>query len=342
MLSNDYFENIRGAVYFPARAYNAYQTYRDFSRAECERDFTYAEEAGLNALRIFTSYEFWQEAPDLFFQRFDSLLCSAIAHRIRIMPVLFEDCGRTNTPETRNSRDPMEAVCVRSPDADVEKDPQRWHKTAEYVAAFFRRYKDDPRLLAIEIMNEPHWRSENLPFAKYMTQYAAQQKGTVPITNGCMFMEDNLCFADEIDIYQFHHNFPKSIVELRQLLNRAKAIQEISHKPCWLTEWQRVRSAGPGWNTAQIPEDDKTPNLASIAGVIQDSGLVNFFWSLMVKPAYLSTQRPNGTFNGLFHEDGSVYSKEDYLAVSGLTDAPAENRTMPPWYLDALEKLRNG
>ena len=32
-----------GAVYFPSRVYNAYQTYEYFDASELERDFSYAE-----------------------------------------------------------------------------------------------------------------------------------------------------------------------------------------------------------------------------------------------------------------------------------------------------------
>lgn len=342
MLSKDYFDNVRGAVYFPSRAYNAYQTYLRFSDEECARDFAYAEKAGLNSLRIFTSYEFWREDSSLFFQRFEKLLTAADAHGIRVMPVLFEDCGCANTPESRVSRDPLTAVCVRSPDTEIEQNPQRWGETEEYVSAFFSRYKDDSRLLAIEIMNEPHRERGNLPFAKHMTQYANRVRGTVPLTIGCIQIEENLCFADEIDIYQFHHNFPSSAEELFQFLNRAKTIQKIAQKPCWITEWQRIRTAGPGWERAQIPDADKTPLLSSMAAMIHESGLGNFFWSLMVKPAYLSAQRPNGTFNGLFHEDGSVYSQEDYRSVAGTADAPTEKKSRPAWYLADLERMQGG
>ena len=341
MLSHDYYNNIHGAVYFPSRAYNAYQIYRDFSPEECLRDFSYAQKAKINALRIFTSYEFWQEDAEGFFCRFDQLLDCAYKYQIQVMSVLFEDCGLPNTIENRNSRHPLEAICVRSPGAAIEQDPLCWKEAEAYVSAFFARYADDPRLLAIEVMNEPHHQRGNLPFAKHLVRYAAQLKRTVPITLGCINIEDNLCFADEIDIFQFHDNFPATIAQLQDKLNTAKAIQEISGKPCWITEWQRLRPTGPGWHMADIPEEDKTPCLASMSDTIYKSGLGNFFWSLMVKPAYLKAQRINGTFNGLFHEDGTDYSHKDFIAISGNSTVPMETPTMPAWYLSDLTGLKN-
>ena len=60
------------------------------------------------------------------------------------------------------------------------------------------------------------------------------------------------------------------------------------------------------------------PDYASLAPTIADNDVCSFFWCLMVKQAYLPTQRSNGTFNGLFYEDGSVYSQADLEAIRAL------------------------
>lgn len=90
----DHNKQIKGAVYFPSRAYNAYQTWMYFDRTVIARDFGYAKSAGLNALRIFTSYEYWQEEAELFWKKFESLLSVAEEQDILVMPILFENCGR--------------------------------------------------------------------------------------------------------------------------------------------------------------------------------------------------------------------------------------------------------
>lgn len=82
MLDGYYFDKVKGAVYFPSRAYNAYQTYENYDRNEIDRDFGYAESAGLNALRIFTSYEQYQKNGENFFLKFDDILDRATAHGI--------------------------------------------------------------------------------------------------------------------------------------------------------------------------------------------------------------------------------------------------------------------
>lgn len=330
----------KGAVYFPSRAFNAYQTYRDFRPEEIRRDFGYAEQAGINAIRLFLSYEYWLAFPEQLWEKFDTLLELARQSKIRVMPILFENCGRPSCPENAQNGHPLTAACMQSPGRIVTGDPALWEGPLSFVDAFMKRYAGDDRLLAIEVMNEPNENSGDLPFARRMTQRAFEQKKQIPLTIGCIHLYHNLYFAQWIDVYQFHENFPGSVQEMQAKLMQAAELQRVTGKQVWLTEWQRVRTAGPGWDSPVIPQEDTVPELCSLADAVYGSGLGNFFWSLMLKPAYLPAQRPNGTFNGLFHEDGKVYSLQDYRAVCRRQDAEPAGvlATRPAWFTALLEK----
>ena len=338
MLDASYFKGIRGAVYFPSRAYNAWQTWNELNPEEIDRDFGYAQDAGLNALRMFVSFEYWQEQPEKFFERFEQVVALSQKHGIRIMPVLFEDCGTDNTEETRKNKDPHTAICVCSPCRAIQRDPARWVEVHGFVDAFMRRYGSDLRLLAIECMNEPHYESGNVPFAQHIVHLAKGYRGAVPLTIGAICMPHNLYFGDDLDVYQYHDNFPQSAENLARVIKEAYHVQELTGKPCWLTEWQRVREKGPGWDTAVIPKEYTVPALATLAPTVYGTGMGSFFWSLMVKPAYLMAQRPNGTYNGLFHEDGSVYSLKDYQAIAGKDKIRPIKASLPDWYVKSLEE----
>jgi hypothetical protein len=338
MLDATYFEGIRGAVYFPSRAYNAWQTWNELNLEEIDRDFGYAQDAGINALRMFVSFEYWQEEPEKFFERFEQVIALSQQHGIRVMPVLFEDCGTDNTEETRKNKNPHTAICVCSPCRAIQGDPARWVEVHGFVDAFMRRYGNDERLLAIECMNEPNCHSGNVPFTQHIVALAKGYQGSVPLTIGCITLWHNLYFGNDLDIYQYHDNFPQSAENLRRVIRDAKTVQQLMRKPCWLTEWQRVREAGPGWDTAVIPQEYTVPALATLASTVYAEGVGSFFWSLMVKPAYLMAQRPNGTYNGLFHEDGSVYSLKDYQAIAGKEKIRPEKADLPDWYKESLKE----
>ena len=337
-LNQDYFNNINGAVYIPSRAYNAYQMWMDYNSDEIKRDMGYAKKIGLNSLRIWISYEFWKTDKDKFKNDFEDFLSLVNEAGMRIMPSLFENCGRENTPQAYIDRNFKTATAFKSPGKDITDDETRWDECYVFVKWFMKRYKDDERLLAIEIMNEPHifninkGGGEDLRFARAMFKCARDNEGIQPLTIGCMNMEDNLFFMEYgIDIMQCHNNFPSTLNESERYLQYAKATQDIMEIPVWLTEWQRLREKGPGWDNADIPEKSKQPKLSSLVPLIRKYNIGNFFWSLMLKPAYLPGQRLNGTFNGIFHEDGAVYSIVDANAIAGYDTKLAERKEKPNW-----------
>ena len=76
------------------------------------------------------------------------------------------------------------------------------------------------------------------------------------------------------------------------------------------------RPGGSGWGNDPVAPEEAGPDLASMAPFVLDQVHGTFFWSLMVKAAYLPGQRPKGTYNGLFWEDGAVHSLADARAIA--------------------------
>lgn len=340
MVDSFCFSGFKGAVYFPVYAYNAYQTFEFFDPEVVIRDLGYAKKAGLAALRVFLSFEQFEKDRDSFWEKIDFIFSAACKHGLRIMPVLFENCGRDFSYENAMDRNPCTAVCVKSPSVSVVSDENQWAACFRFVDDFMTCFADDERLLAIEIMNEPHVESGDLDFAKAMVDRALMKKGTIPLTVGCISLQDALFFEDKLDILQFHDNFPSEIGNFAKKIDYALSLQRIIGKPVWLSEWQRLRKSGPEWDVKNIPDDEKSPCLSSLAPIVYGKGIGSFFWSLMIKPAYLDSQRLNGTFNGLFHEDGSVFSLEDYEAISGKRDDVNEKKEGPSWFIEEKKEVK--
>ncbi len=310
---------IRGAIYIPAKAYNAPQFWRFYEPSVTARDLGYASVVHVNALRVWVSYEYWRMKPDAFTSAFEDFLTQAAQHGIRVMPSLFENCGVPPTEENMWNIDPANAYAIRSPHKEEIVDrPERWGEPMEFLDWFMKRYANDQRLLAIEVFNEPY-PEESMRFVRALLKRASEQRGSVPLTFGGGPLEMNLYFLDcGLDILQIHENFPASTEHLQKKIAAAQRAERILGRPVWLTEWQRIRPSGGGWNDGDVvPEEERGPDLASCAETIYRSGIGSFFWSLMVKIAYLPQQRPRGTFNGLFWEDGAVWSLADARAIAG-------------------------
>lgn len=324
----------KGAVYIPARAYNTWQQWKNYDQKETERDFSYAQSIGLNSLRIWLNYEYWLENSKRHLESLEHMLYAADKKGIKILLALFDSCGIENTKANREDRNPKTALAVSSPRAEISRDMKRWNEPARFVNVIIERYRNDKRILAFEIINEPGFANNRIAMSRYLFKAAKEKQGSIPFTIGSLQgMENWGNFMDlGIDLMEYHDNFPTNLDDFKKKLYMAKKVAQTLGRPLWITEWQRLRKSGSGWNGAKLPYEELMPDLASLAGVVREAGIGNHFWSLMLKPAYLKSQRAIGTFNGIFHEDGAVYSLSDARAVSGNPNFQAEERKeIPKW-----------
>ncbi|KAB1190631.1 glycoside hydrolase [Haloferax sp. MBLA0076] len=308
--------------------------WRDYDPAVTERDLGYATRLNLNAIRTWGSYEFWREDPAAFETAFEDFLQTSDDYGIKPLVGLFEGIGDEPTRENLTDDDLMTATGVASPSKEILQSKDRWEETREFVRWFMNRYADDERLLAIELINEPGWNKRRIEFSKSMYETMREMRGSVPLTVGSTSMSKNSTYAKwGLDLFQFHYNFPPSQPTFRNAVQRVQSLDDVLSQPVMLTEWQRVRSV-PGFHNTQ-PRNQRTPNYASMAPILTELGMSNFFWSLMLQPAYFWSQRQMGVLNGVFHEDGAVWSLDDarsLKAMSGDDEFDGEERNeWPRW-----------
>lgn len=325
---------IRGAIYVPAGAYNAPQMWKNFDPVEAARDLDDARAINLDALRVWASYEYWKTDPDRFAKAFDRFLAIAGQHHVRILVSLFENDGAAPTPANMWTTDPRKAFAIQSPGRAIAAGPKSgWAGPRRFVEWFMKRYGNDDRLLAIEVMNEPNEagkQAATVPFAKSMFVTAKSLQGSVPLTVGTNLIEIAADFVPlGLDVIEFHDNYPQSVKEFRGRIEQAMAYGKSVGLPVWLTEWQRVRPGGSGWGKDKVAAADAGIDYASLAPVVRDYPIGNFFWSLMVKRAYLKVQRFKGTANGLFWPDGAVASLRDARAIANDPTLDLKERPIP-------------
>lgn len=316
MLSLDYFENIRGAAYIPVRTCNAYQQWKEYDHCIADRDMGFARKLNLNAVRIWLSYEFWLEDSAAMESRFEDFVKTAFSHGIRVLPSIFECCGTEPSEKTMNDKDQFSCDAVRSPGSAIISDRTRWKEPFCFLDWFMDSYGSDKRILAVEVTNEPKNADDHV-FAIALLKRAKSACTDLPTTVGCEHIADNVLYKEYIDIYQTHENMPLSEQYLEHVLYRAKLIESVDEKPLWVTEWQQIRQGGWGFKGEKIKKEDLRPHHCTIAPFMHKYKTGNFVWNLMLRPAYLKEPRAVGTFNGVFHEDGSVYSLEDARAIAG-------------------------
>ena len=326
--------DVRGALYVPARAWNTFQMWHDYDERITERDLGYAERVNINAIRTWISFEQWKENPEALKRSIDHFLSTADDKGMRVLFGLFESVGKEPTESNLHATDPLTAPPVQSPSSEVIQNERLWDEPREYVRWFMDRYGSDDRLLAIEAMNEPGWLPNMKRFAGGMFETMAANRGSAPLTVGSTSLANNADYVDwGADVLQFHYNFPSDERVFHDLLPDANQLSRDLDMPIYLSEWQKV--ANFGWGQTSTVQNWQ-PDYSSIAPVIHQYGIGNFFWSLMVKPAYVRYMRKRGVINGLFHEDGAVWSRNDAKAIkamSGESDVSAleQRQKWPKW-----------
>ncbi|ODR80110.1 glycoside hydrolase [Haladaptatus sp. W1] len=326
--------DVRGAIYLPARAFNRYQMWNEYDPDIIERDFGYAASLNLNAIRTWLSYEYWLVEPEDHMESLEHLLDTADKYDMRVLLGLFDSVGLEPTFENLVHDNVETAVQSFSPSTRTMGTKSMWDKPRDFIISVMREYRDDERLLAIELTNEPGWNHKDIRFFKQIVNTMTHYRGEIPLSVGSTSLANNAQYLDwGMDILQFHYNFARSPALYNRVLRQANNLQEKLGKPVWLSEWQRIR---PGKSFfADVDGNAAVPDYSSLAPTIRTSGIGNFFWSLMLKPAFSLYMRRNGVLNGLFHEDGAVWSLDDARAIKSMSGDPeydgTERKEYPDW-----------
>lgn len=149
-----------GANFLPSTAINQLEMWQaaTFDPDTIDRELGWAEGLGFNSMRVFLHDLPWAEDSAGFLKRIDMFLGIAAKHKIRPMFVLFDSCWDPNpklgfqhapTPGVHNSG------WVQSPGKAILTDSSRWGGLEAYVKGVIGAYKDDPRILAWDLFNEP-------------------------------------------------------------------------------------------------------------------------------------------------------------------------------------------
>ncbi|WP_254663220.1 hypothetical protein [Haladaptatus sp. W1] len=203
-----------------------------------------------------------------------------------------------------------------------------------------KKYRDDERLLAIELSNEPGWKRSSRKFVEAMAKMLTHYRGSVPLTMGSTSLANNTDYLDwGLDILQFHYNFAQTPALFRRVLEQAALTKSRQGKQVWLSEWQRVRP-GEGF-FADVTGEARYPDYSSLAPLIHEANIGNFFWSLMLRPASELHFRRQGVVNGLFHEDGAVWNLDDARTIKAMSGDPeydgTERKEYPDWMTEMEE-----
>jgi hypothetical protein len=149
-----------GCNFGPSSAINELEMWQSdtFDPVVIDRELGFAESLGFNSVRVFLHDLLWEQDSVGFLSRMDRFLEIADKHHIGALFVLFDGVWDPN-PRLGKQRDPKPHVhnsgWVQSPGLTVLKNPHRHASLKPYVTGVLSRFKNDKRVHAWDLFNEP-------------------------------------------------------------------------------------------------------------------------------------------------------------------------------------------
>src|SRR6266566_7687159 len=149
-----------GANFVPSTAINQLEMWQaeTFDPATIDRELGYAQSIGMSTMRVFLHDLAWREDPDGFYSRVDRYLQIAHKHGIKTLFVIFDGVWH---PDPHPGRQPApvpglhNSGWVQSPGRAYLESPAKQDELKPYVIGLLTRYKNDSRVLAWDLFNEP-------------------------------------------------------------------------------------------------------------------------------------------------------------------------------------------
>ena len=325
-----------GCDFLPSSAINQLEMFQadTFDEATIDRELGWAQSLGFNALRVYLQDLLWEQDRDGFLKRLDRFLAIAQKHQIGVVFVLFDSCWdpfpklgpqRPPKPHLHNSG------WVQSPGAEVLLDAAKQPRLREYVRGVVGRFRDDPRVRAWDVWNEPDNMNRPayvdkepankvelvLPLLKDAFDWARSAQPSQPLTSGLWIGTwpdpDKLSPTEQVqvsesDVISFHNY--NDLASLKESVAHLKRYR----RPLLCTEYMS-RGNGSFFD----------PNL----GYLRSQGVAAFNWGLVEGKSQTIypwdswtkqyTAEPALWFHDIFHRNGSPYRPEEVAYIREIT-----------------------
>jgi hypothetical protein len=296
-------DRLRGANYLPSNAVNATQMWLDFDASTIDRELGFAEDLGLNSVRIFLQYAVYESDRPGLLDRIASFLALADAHGLSVMPVLFDDCWLPEpflgeqAPEPRPGRhnpywqaSPGERRKGRSFRGDLRR----------YVEDVLGSFGSDSRIVAWDLYNEPQPRDTTVSLLSDTFAWGRTVAPSQPLT-ACWY---GTLFSDIVSIH-FYTSPTREPDAAQRLLDSAQSYG----RPVTATEALGRPNNG---------------ELHEILPLFIERGIGWYLWELMIGVDQTRYQWPDAppvddtvVFQGLLFPDGTPYSAAEVELIRG-------------------------
>jgi len=336
-----------GSNYIPTYAINQLEMWQasTFNPGQIDKELGWAEDMGMNTMRVFLHDLLWQENPAVFKERIDKFLEISSRHHIKPLLVLFDSCWDPN-PKLGMQHPPVPGVhnsgWVQSPGASALSDPAQQERLKAYVVGVVGAFANDPRVLGWDLWNEPSNTNEgsyhkqelkNKPqiveeMLPKVFSWAREARPSQPLTSGVWDIDFEKGTAptktqqiqlDNADVITFHNygwpeSFEKEVLFLQKF-----------NRPVFCTEYM-ARGAGSTFDTV-LPVAKKYKVGAINWGFVAGKTQTYYPWDSWRHPYIVD--EPAVWFHEVLHPDGRPYREAEVKLIHELTGRGKAAEAMP-------------
>jgi hypothetical protein len=327
-----------GSNYTPATAINQLEMWQadTFDSVAIDRELGWAQELGMNSMRVFLHNLLWEQDPKGLVKRIDVFLAIAARHHIRPLFVLFDSCWDPE-PRLGPQHPPIPGVhnsgWVQAPGRARLQDVSQYSKLQAYVEGVIGRFAKDERILGWDVWNEP----DNDGGGNYgpeegkqrlvagllgqVFDWAQGQNPIQPLTSGLWRDDDwspgHLSAIEQIqigrsDVISFHdYNWP-------EVFERRVKLLQTYDRPLLCTEFM-ARGNGSTFD-GSLPIG-KRNNVAMFNwGFVDGRTQTRLPWDSWQKP--YTRDEPPLWFHEVLRKDGTPYRQAEAELIRRLAAAP--------------------
>lgn len=334
-----------GVCYTTSTAVNQLEMWQaeTFDPARIDLELGWADELGLNSMRVFLHPLLWATGARGLTDRFYRFLELAERHHQRVLPVLLDSCWDPD-PRPGPQLEPRPGVCmsrwVQGPGRAALEDPRERRGIEEYVRGVVREFGDDDRILGWDLWNEPDHTPDHQTAAAFAAResprkvelvtellpevfyWARSELPRQPLTSGVWsglwdsvehLREVERIQLSESDVISFHCYGPP------EDFDRRAGWLEAYSRPIWCTEYM-ARPEGSTFGGI-LPLAHERHVGAWSWGFVAGRTQSYLPWDSWVEPYVDRTA--DRWFHDLLRPDGSPYDPSETRLLRGIAKSRA-------------------
>lgn len=309
---------LRGSNFNPSTAINQLETWQaeTFDTATINRELGWAENIGMNCMRVYLHHVAWEVDKEGFKDRMNQYLTIADNHGIKTIFVFFDDCWNA-AYQAGKQPDPKPGVhnsgWVRDPGDLLHQDSTLINVLEAYVKDVLTTFKDDKRIAIWDLYNEPGnsgYGNKSLPLLKKVFQWGWEVRPSQPLSAGLWSLplsDLNKFQVENSDIITYHnYESPEKHQAAIDTLKRYGL-------PLVCTEYMARRNNSLFTNIMPMLKEN---NIGAINwGLVAGKSNTKYAWDEPIPDG----SEPPLWFHEIFRPDGTPYKQEEVDLIKSLT-----------------------